>query len=322
VNQYAPLYRNSLYVSQFPAFFPSGTDQIPYFVNVWFGPSLVPGFPNGATIRSIGNATTAGYSKYSLNRYLRERGDANIQSVTDPINKSHFWTDIRPDANFGDRKAALQSTNSATTLSFTNFFANRFAYQVIVLKCMADMHLDAMVSSCGSIPAYVLGQPVEPTLNGRGRMPHRRARPALPTNPARRSRLGCWVAGCEAVGVQTREITTNNPPTNNFGLQRGGNSELAGEAPGGAAELIGDPAAAEREPAAVGRYATSLAANHRTVDEEHRSRQVRRRRAQRPRNYRSTPLLAATAGGRRQGAGWVGLAIRTSAATPSRVCSE
>ena len=168
VNQYAPVYRNALYVSQFPALFPSGADQIPYFVDAWFDPSLVPGFPDGPTIRSIGGASTSGYSKYSLNRYLRDRGDANIQTVTDLINKSNFWTDIRPDANFGDRKAALQNTDSAKTLSLANFFENRFAYQTIVLQCMAQMHLDAMVSSCGSIPAYVLGQPVEPTLNGRG----------------------------------------------------------------------------------------------------------------------------------------------------------
>jgi Asp-tRNA(Asn)/Glu-tRNA(Gln) amidotransferase A subunit family amidase len=33
---------------------------------------------------------------------------------------------------------------------------------------MASLELDAMVSSCGTIPAYVLGQPVEPTLNDRG----------------------------------------------------------------------------------------------------------------------------------------------------------
>ena len=168
VDQYAPLYRNALYVSQFPALFPSGADQIPYFVDAWYAPSLVPGFPTGPTIRSIGNASTSGYSKYSLDRYLRERGDANIQTVTDLINKSNFWTDIRPDANFGDRKASLQSTDSATTLSLANFFENRFAYQVLVRQCMAKLHLDAMVSSNGTVPAYVLGQPVEPTLNGRG----------------------------------------------------------------------------------------------------------------------------------------------------------
>jgi len=30
------------------------------------------------------------------------------------------------------------------------------------------MHLDAMISPTGNIPPYVLGQPLEPTLNGRG----------------------------------------------------------------------------------------------------------------------------------------------------------
>jgi Asp-tRNA(Asn)/Glu-tRNA(Gln) amidotransferase A subunit family amidase len=33
---------------------------------------------------------------------------------------------------------------------------------------MEDMHLDAMVSPTGNVPPYVLGQPLEPALNGRG----------------------------------------------------------------------------------------------------------------------------------------------------------
>jgi Asp-tRNA(Asn)/Glu-tRNA(Gln) amidotransferase A subunit family amidase len=103
-----------------------------------------------------------------LNRYLIERGDANIQSITDLANKANFYYDIRPDANFGDRRQALLDSARDTVLNLANYFENRFAYQVIVHQCMASLKLDAMVSSCGTVPAYVLGQPVEPTLNGRG----------------------------------------------------------------------------------------------------------------------------------------------------------
>lgn len=168
VDQLAPLYRNSLFSAQFPALFPAGSDQISTLLAMWFDPSLVPGLPNGPTIRSIGGASTTGQDTYMLTRYLMDRGDANITSIADLVNKSTFYTDIRPDANFSDRKAALQSRIGVTQMSLANQFENRFAYQVIVLQCMAKLNLDAMVSSCGSIPAYVLGQPVEPTLNGRG----------------------------------------------------------------------------------------------------------------------------------------------------------
>ncbi len=33
---------------------------------------------------------------------------------------------------------------------------------------MEELHIDAMVCPAGSIPAYVLGQPLEPNLHGRG----------------------------------------------------------------------------------------------------------------------------------------------------------
>lgn len=165
IDELAPFYRNSLFTAQFPAVFPTGANHIGTLLDMWFDPSLVPA---GMTARSIGGATTSGQGTYMLTRYLRERGDPNIQTITDLANKSQYYTDIRPQVNFGDRKAALLSDAGATTLSLANYFENRFAYQVIVLQCMAKMNLDALVSSCGTVPPYVLGMPPEPTLNGRG----------------------------------------------------------------------------------------------------------------------------------------------------------
>ena len=52
-------------------------------------------------------------TKYMLTRYLRERGDANIKSIRDLIDKSKYYRDIRPDAGFIDRKAALEEMNAA-----------------------------------------------------------------------------------------------------------------------------------------------------------------------------------------------------------------
>ena len=102
-----------------------------------------------------------------LTRYLRERGDANIKSIRDLIDKSKYYRDIRPDAGFIDRKAALEEMNSALTLDLATIFQDRFANQQIVLQCMAQENLDALVSPAGNIPAYILGAPMEPPLAGR-----------------------------------------------------------------------------------------------------------------------------------------------------------
>jgi amidase len=170
IDKYVPLYRNRAFIEQYPNLFPvdaswkPSTDRIPLLLDMFFNPSLVPA---GSTIRNIAPASNAGLSKYMLNRYLRERGDANIKSIRDLIDKSKFYRDIRPEAGFIDRKAALEDMNSSTTLDLANVFQDRFAYQQVVLQCMAQENLDALVSPSGNIPAYVLGAPFEPPLEGR-----------------------------------------------------------------------------------------------------------------------------------------------------------
>jgi len=162
INKYAPLYRNKVFIEQFPNSF--SDDKISRLVDMFFDPSLVPA---GPTIRSMGPTPNSGQAKYMLNRYLRERGDANIKTIGDLINKSNFYRDIRPDAGFIDRKAALEEMNSAVTLDMANLFQDRFAYQQVVMQCMAQQNLDALVSTAGNIPAYILGAPIEPPLEGR-----------------------------------------------------------------------------------------------------------------------------------------------------------
>lgn len=170
VDKYAPLYRNKLFIEQFPNVFPvdsSGkpaSDNIGRLVDMFFDPSLVPA---GPTIRSMGPASNSGQAKYMLSRYLRDRGDANIKTIGDLISKSNFYRDVRPDAGFVDRKAALEEINSSVMLDMANLFQDRFAYQQVVLQCMAQQNLDALVSTAGNIPAYILGAPIEPPLAGR-----------------------------------------------------------------------------------------------------------------------------------------------------------
>src|SRR5216117_2959553 len=170
IDKYFPLYRNRVFIEQNPNLFPSDangkptTDRVSQLVDMYFDPKLVP---PGTTIRNIGAASNNALTKYMLNRYLRERGDANIKSMRDLIDKSKYYRDIRPEAGFIDRKAALEEINSSMTLDLTTVFQDRFANQQIMLQCMAEQTLDAVVSPSGNIPAYILGAPIEPPLDGR-----------------------------------------------------------------------------------------------------------------------------------------------------------
>jgi amidase len=170
VDKYAPLYRNRVFTEQFPNLFPvdaSGkpsTDRISQLVDMFYDPSRIPA---GSSIRTVGRASNDGLTKYMLTRYLRERGDANIKSIRDLIDKSKYYRDVRPDAGFIDRKAALETMNSSLALDLANLFQERFVSQQVVLQCMAQENLDALVSPAGNIPAYILGAPMEPPLAGR-----------------------------------------------------------------------------------------------------------------------------------------------------------
>jgi amidase len=170
IDKYVPLYRNRVFTEQFPNLFPvdsngkPSTDHVSVLVDMSFDPSRVPA---GSTIRNLGRASNDGLTKYMLSRYLRERDDANIKSIRDLIDKSKYYRDIRPDAGFVDRKAALEEMNSSLTLDMASLFQERFASQQVVLQCMAQDNLDALVSPSGNIPAYILGAPIEPPLAGR-----------------------------------------------------------------------------------------------------------------------------------------------------------
>jgi hypothetical protein len=130
IDKYFPLYRNRVFIEQNPNLFPSDangkptTDRVSQLVDMYFDPKLVP---PGTTIRNIGAASNNALTKYMLNRYLRERGDANIKSMRDLIDKSKYYRDIRPEAGFIDRKAALEEINSSMTLDLTTVFQDRFA---------------------------------------------------------------------------------------------------------------------------------------------------------------------------------------------------
>ena len=68
-----------------------------------------------------------------MNRYLQERGDANIKTSADLISKARFYED----PNFPDRKQARQAAERATVLDTSARLQTRFALQNLLLQCMA-----------------------------------------------------------------------------------------------------------------------------------------------------------------------------------------
>jgi Asp-tRNA(Asn)/Glu-tRNA(Gln) amidotransferase A subunit family amidase len=98
-----------------------------------------------------------------INRYLRERGDANITSNADLITKARFYQD----PNFPDRRQGREQAERATVLDTSVRLQGRFALQTILLQCMQEQRLDALVSPMSTVPPRKLTSPREPASNGR-----------------------------------------------------------------------------------------------------------------------------------------------------------
>jgi amidase len=171
VARYAPSAASGLFVRQFPKLFPVDAagkptvDHVPLLVGMRMDGA---GFPDdGPTIRGFGEASTVGERKYAMSLYLAERGDASIRTIDDLLAKSSFFTDVRPDSGFSDKKEGLERSSRDWTFDAGDRLANRFALQQVTLQCMAMLDLDAVTYPTSNIPAAKLGAPTEPNANGR-----------------------------------------------------------------------------------------------------------------------------------------------------------
>jgi amidase len=171
VDKYSPVWRNRLFTSQFPAAFPVDaggqptTDHIDTLLDMFFDPALVPHTASGVpNIRNLGNSPgDTGDGRYNFNAYIRERGDAEIKSLTDLIQKANHWSDPA----MPSRKPGLESTDQDRTLASGSTLQTRFTLQTVVHQCFAEKHLDAVVYPTGNVPPAILTAPQEPTVNDR-----------------------------------------------------------------------------------------------------------------------------------------------------------
>ena len=87
----------------------------PYALGIERSPvrTQLPESAEKPSIRDFGSAPAPGERKWLFNRYLSERGDTNIRTLTDLIEKANFFTDIRPGSRFTDKKGELERENMA-----------------------------------------------------------------------------------------------------------------------------------------------------------------------------------------------------------------
>jgi Asp-tRNA(Asn)/Glu-tRNA(Gln) amidotransferase A subunit family amidase len=166
ISRYAPEILNTVFTRQYRELFPvdaSGqpkSDQTSTLLEMHADPARAPA---SLSLRSLSGPGVEGEAKYMMNRYLRERGDANIKTNADLLAKARFYED----PNFPDRKQARQAVERATTLDTTARLQARFAFQNILLQCMQEQRLDALVSPMSTVPPRKLTAPREPNANGR-----------------------------------------------------------------------------------------------------------------------------------------------------------
>ena len=163
----APELLSSAFARQYRQQFPvnaSGQpegDQIATLIEMHANPSRAP---EGLTLRTLGGGFgEPGEDKYMINRYLRERGDASIKTNADLIARGTFYAD----PNFPDRRAARQQAERAMVLDTSARMHTRFALQTLLMNCMQEQKLDALVAPMSTVPPRKLLAPREPVSNGR-----------------------------------------------------------------------------------------------------------------------------------------------------------
>ncbi|MCP5144941.1 MAG: amidase [Gammaproteobacteria bacterium] len=168
MDKYAPYLANVLFARKFPEKFPLDADGKPQgdhvatFVDLYFEPGDMAG---KFTLRDFERIRGEGEGKYYMNRYLRERGDANITSNADIISKGTYYDDDR----FPDRKATREQAEQAMQYDMSDRMLLRYAVRQVVTQCMQLQNLDAVTYPTSTLPVPKLGAPTEPAINGRDR---------------------------------------------------------------------------------------------------------------------------------------------------------
>ena len=162
----APRLLNAAFARQYRQVFPADDagqpsgDHIALLLEMGADPSRVP---EGVSLRSLGGFGAQGEDRFMMNKYLRERGDANIKTNADLASKATFYED----PNFPDRRQARLNAERAQVYDTSTRVQSRYAMQTMLLQCMQEQQLDALVAPTATVPPRKLTSPREPAVNGR-----------------------------------------------------------------------------------------------------------------------------------------------------------
>jgi Asp-tRNA(Asn)/Glu-tRNA(Gln) amidotransferase A subunit family amidase len=181
-HQYVPEAFGKLFTRQHPDLFPVDAtgrptaDHLATLVEMKANPDLVPDMPS---IRELGPATATGDGPYWRELYLHDRHDAAIKTtqqataatkpIVDPVFRASA-ANITTSAPYGSGRGTGGGGNAQEQpreLDMAERMLQRFAFQQVVLSCMADLKLDALVYPTNNIPPEKIQAPEEPAVNGR-----------------------------------------------------------------------------------------------------------------------------------------------------------
>jgi Asp-tRNA(Asn)/Glu-tRNA(Gln) amidotransferase A subunit family amidase len=115
------------------------------------------------SILTLNTVAVVGEDRYQINRYLSERGDANIGSNADLIDKARFYND----PNFPNRKQAREAAERQMAYDPSQRLEIRAGLQTLLLQCMQEQKVDAWFSPTSTVPPRKLTNPREPAAAGR-----------------------------------------------------------------------------------------------------------------------------------------------------------
>ncbi|MET0292423.1 MAG: amidase [Steroidobacteraceae bacterium] len=162
----APQDENILFTRRYPKVFSFDADGKPVgdhtslLLDMKMDPAKAP---EKLTLRDFNQNEAEGQAKYMLNLYLRERGDTNIRTNADLIDKATYYDE----PNFPTPKRGRLNAERDTQYDMSKRLLRRFSMQQMILQCMAEQKLDALVAPTTNLPPTKLGSPTGPPPNAR-----------------------------------------------------------------------------------------------------------------------------------------------------------
>lgn len=162
--------------ARFPGNYYSRHPDSPFGIDFLVNSYTAPGstlldakqFPYFGINKTLSDARTNSFEfRYSFNRYLARRGDPNIKTLDDVINKPPRGSKATSGVFFSDdfKKNILIKENAKTNLNdpfYIERLLRRKTHQEVILKVMADHNLDALVYPMKTIPASRIGARTAP----------------------------------------------------------------------------------------------------------------------------------------------------------------